>query len=141
MRSSARPIINDIESAMRQKFFAELIGTFALVFAGTGAIVVNTVTKGTITHPGIALTFGLVVMTMVYSFGPVSGAHFNPAVTAGFIVSGRLKWNESFPYFAGQLFGALAASLFLKLLFGDVAHLGASLPSGLAFQSFLLDRQ
>jgi aquaporin Z len=71
------------ESAPIRKYAAEAIGTFCLVFAGTGAIVINDVSGVTVTHPGIALTFGLVVMAMIYAVDDVSGAHLNPAVTCG----------------------------------------------------------
>jgi aquaporin NIP len=73
----------------RPKLLAEFLGTFALVFAGTGAIVINEASHGAITHVGIALTFGLIVLAMIYTFGDISGAHFNPAVTTGFFLSGR----------------------------------------------------
>ena len=79
-------------------FIAEYIGTFALVFAGTGAIIINDVSGGTVTHVGIALTFGLVVMAMIYALGEISGAHFNPAVTGAFWLSGRFPaWDLWFP--------------------------------------------
>jgi aquaporin NIP len=124
---------------IRQKCVAEIIGTFALVFAGTGAIVINHVSGGGITHPGIALTFGLVVMAMIYALGDVSGAHFNPAVTAGFFLAGRLPRDHVLPYMTCQLAGGLLASCLLRLLFGDVAHLGTTLPAGPNSQSFLLE--
>ena len=100
-----------------KRLFAEFLGTFALVFAGTGAIVVNQFTGGVIGHAGIALVFGLIVMAMIYTFGDISGAHLNPAVTLGFVVAGRFAW-KSFPgYIAAQLAGAFAASGLLKILF------------------------
>src|SRR5581483_1396564 len=68
----------------KRKLVAEMLGTFVLVFAGTGAIVVNDVHGGAVTHVGIAATFGLVVLAMIYAVGDVSGAHLNPAVTLGF---------------------------------------------------------
>ena len=112
------------------KYVAEAIGTFALVFAGTGAIVVNDVSNGTITHVGIALTFGLVVMTMIYAIGDVSGAHINPAVTIGFWVAKRLDGKQVLPYLGAQLVGAFAASGILRVLFLEHVTLGATLPSG-----------
>ena len=124
---------------MRNKLAAEFIGTFALVFAGTGAIVVNGVSGGTVTHAGIALTFGLVVLAMIYAVGEVSGAHFNPAVTLGFFIARRLPGRAVFPYVASQLGGALAASALLRCLFGNVARLGATLPAGPPAQSFVLE--
>lgn len=122
-----------------RKYVAEAVGTFALVFAGTGAVVINKVSGGAITHAGIALTFGLVVMAMIYAVGEVSGAHFNPAVTVGFFLARRLPARCVVPYVLSQTAGAVAASGLLRLLFGDVAHLGATLPAGTDAQSFVLE--
>lgn len=122
-----------------QKFVAEAIGTFALVFAGTGAIVINHASNGAVTHVGIALTFGLVVLAMIYTLGEVSGAHLNPAVTLGFCAAGRMPWGEALPYLASQCAGAFAASVLLRFLFPKDALLGATLPSGTAMQSFILE--
>ena len=120
-------------------YLAEGIGTFALVFAGTGAIVVNADSGGVVTHVGIALTFGLIVMVMIQAIGDVSGAHINPAVTIGFWVSGRFPTRKVLPYIALQLTGALVASGFLKLLFPDNPTLGATVPAGSLFQSFVFE--
>lgn len=122
-----------------KKFTAELVGTFALVFAGTGAIVINSVSNGTITHAGVALTFGLIVLVMIYTFGDVSGAHLNPAVTLGFFAAGRLPGRDVFPYVAAQVIGAVLASGLLRGLFPGHATLGATLPAGSAMQSFVLE--
>jgi len=122
-----------------KKLFSEMFGTFALVFAGTGAIVINDVTHGTITHAGIALTFGLIVLAMIYTFGDVSGAHLNPAVTLGFFAAGRMPGREVFPYITAQIIGALLASAVLRGLFPQHATLGATLPAGSAMQSFVLE--
>jgi aquaporin Z len=122
-----------------RKYAAEVLGTFALVFAGTGAVVINDVTGGGVTHVGIAATFGLVVMAMIYAVGDVSGAHLNPAVTIGFFLAGRLRGRCVLPYIASQIAGAFAASGALLLLFGNHAHLGATLPAGSAWQSFGLE--
>ncbi len=121
-----------------KKLFAEFLGTFALVFAGTGAIVINDAT-GAITHPGIALTFGLIVMAMIYCFGDVSGAHFNPAVTIAFAAARRMPWSEVPRYIGAQVLGALSASGLMSFLFPANAKLGATLPSGLPMQSFILE--
>jgi aquaporin Z len=118
---------------------AELLGTFALVLAGTGAIVVDGVTGGAVTHVGVALTFGLVVMAMIQTFGDVSGAHMNPAVTLGFAVAGRLPFRLALPYVAAQCLGALGASAFLRLLFPGHATLGATVPSGSIAQAVALE--
>ena len=122
-----------------KKFAAEALGTFALVFAGTGAIVINQTSHGAITHVGIALTFGLVVLAMIYTLGEVSGAHLNPAVTLGFCAAGRMPWSEALPYLASQCAGAFAASALLRGLFPLNATLGATLPAGTAMQSFVLE--
>ncbi len=123
---------------MRQ-LAAEFVGTFALVFAGTGAIVINDVSGGTITHVGVALTFGLIVSAMIYTVGDASGAHLNPAVTLAFTIAGRFKASRVLPYVGAQLAGALVASLLLRALFADHAMLGATLPAGSAMQSAVLE--
>ena len=122
-----------------KKLLAEVLGTFTLVFAGTGAIVANGVSGGAVTHVGIALTFGLVVMALIYTYGDVSGAHLNPAVTVAFAVAGRFGWREVPGYVLAQVLGALAASGMLKVLFPEQANLGATLPSGSVGQSFWLE--
>ncbi len=122
-----------------KKLLAEFLGTYALVFAGTGAIVINQHTNGVITHAGIAITFGLVVMSMIYAFGNLSGAHLNPAVSIAFTLSGRFEAKQLLPYISSQLTGALAASLTLRLLFPANELLGATMPSGSEMQSFVLE--
>src|SRR4051812_7644041 len=122
-----------------KKFTSELIGTFALVFAGTGAIVINDVSHGAVSHAGVALTFGLIVLAMIYTFGDVSGAHLNPAVTLGFFVAGRMPGREVFPYIVAQLIGATLASAVLRGLFPTHPNLGATSPVGSAMQSFVLE--
>lgn len=121
------------------RYFAELLATFALVFAGTGAIVIDDLRGGAVTHVGVAATFGLVVMTMIYAVGDVSGAHLNPAVTLGFLAAGRFPARRVPGYLLCQTAGALLASLTLRALFGNRASLGASLPAGPALQSFVLE--
>ena len=122
-----------------RRYFAEAIGTFILVFAGTGAIVVDQVTGGSITHVGVSLTFGLVVLAMIYSLGDVSGAHLNPAVTVGFWAARRMRLGDVGPYIASQLAGAVGASATLHLMFPQSALLGATVPAGSAFQSVVLE--
>lgn len=121
------------------KLLSELLGTFTLVFAGTGAIVINDVSGGVIGHAGIALTFGLVVMAMIYTFGEVSGAHLNPAVTLGFAVAGRFEWKNVPGYVLAQIIGAVAASGVVHWLFPAHEKLGATLPAGSAMQSVVLE--
>lgn len=127
------------EPSYRNKFLAEAVGTFVLVFIGTGAIVINELTQGTISHAGVALTFGLIVLAMVYALGDISGAHINPAVTLAFWAAGRLERRWVLPYVVAQALGALAASGLLRLLFPGNAGLGATNPAGAAGQSFVLE--
>jgi MIP family channel proteins len=122
-----------------KKYVAEFIGTFALVFAGTGAIVVNEVSRGAVTHVGVALTFGLVVLVMIYSVGDISGAHLNPAVTIGFWLSRRFAGGQVIPYLASQCAGAFVASGVMRLLFPENRMLGTTQPAGLVLQSFVLE--
>ncbi len=124
---------------MARRLLAELLGTFALVFAGTAAIVVNDVAGGAVTHVGICLTFGLVVLAMIYALGETSGAHMNPAVTISFWASKRFPLREVPGYILAQCVGALLASLFLRFLFPQHPTLGATLPAGEAMQSFWLE--
>lgn len=122
-----------------KKYFAEFLGTFALVFCGTGAIIINQESGGVVTHAGIAATFGLVVMAMIYSFGEHSGAHFNPAVTIAFWLSKNFPAKEILPYILAQLAGAFFASGILRFLFPADQYLGTTLPAGSEMQSFVLE--
>lgn len=122
-----------------RKYIAELIGTFALVFCGTGAIVINQESGGAVTHVGIAITFGLIVMSMIYALGNVSGAHINPAVSIAFTVAGKFPVRKLTPYIMAQLIGALLASSTVKLLFPANQYLGATIPAGSDMQSFVLE--
>src|SRR6266699_1930564 len=121
-----------------KKYIAETLGTFALVFAGTGAIVINQTSGGAITHAGIALTFGLVVLAMIYTVGDISGAHLNPAVTVGFWAARRFPSRDVGPYVLSQFTGAFAASGLLRLLFPQNQFLGTTRPAGSEWQSFTL---
>jgi MIP family channel proteins len=115
---------------------AEAVGTFALVFAGCGAIMVDA-TSHALGHVGVAISFGLVIMVMIYAVGHISGAHFNPAVTFAFALTRHFPWPRVGVYWAAQLAGALAAALVLRGSLGDVAHVGATLPTGSDGQAFL----
>jgi len=118
---------------------AELIGTFALVFCGTGAIVINNVTGGTVSHLGVAATFGAIVSAMIYSIGEQSGAHINPAVTIAFYLSGRFSGKKVIPYIISQIIGALLASLLVHSLFPQSEMLGATLPAFTSTQAFIIE--
>jgi MIP family channel proteins len=122
-----------------RKYAAEFIGTFALVFAGTGAIIINDVTGGAVTSVGVGITFGMIVLTMIYAVGDISVAHLNPAVTLGFFAAHRLEGKMVVPYVLSQFSGALAASLLLRGLFPQHSTLGTTAPGGPAFQSLVLE--
>ena len=122
-----------------KKYVAELIGTFALVFCGTGAIIINQETAGVVTHPGVAFTFGFIVMVMIYALGPISGAHLNPAVTIGFSVARKFPLREVPPYLLSQAAGAFIASFVLQFLFPTNEFLGTTLPVGTEAQSLVLE--
>ncbi|GDX53520.1 aquaporin [Bacteroidota bacterium] len=122
-----------------KKYAAEFLGTFAIVFCGTGAIIIDEQTHGAVTHIGVAITFGLIVMAMIYTFGEKSGAHFNPAVTLAFSIVKRFQANQILPYIISQLAGALSASVVLKILFPENQNLGATIPGGSDMQSFVLE--
>ena len=118
--------------------FAEFLGTFILVFIGTGSIVANDVTGGLISHAGVASAFGLAVLTMIYAIGDISGAHINPAVTIAFWLAGRFPLRRVPIYIASQLVGALAGSALIFALFPIHGTLGATLPSGISLWSTVL---
>lgn len=122
-----------------KKYVAEVIGTFALVFCGTGAVIINEETNGSVTHVGIAITFGLIVMAMIYALGNISGAHLNPAVSIAFTVAGRFPLKELLPYIVSQIVGALFATLILKFLFPHNEFLGITVPAGSLAQTFVLE--
>lgn len=122
-----------------RKEAAELFGTFWMVFAGCGAIVVDDAT-GAIGHAGVALVFGLVVMAMIHTLGSVSGAHINPAVTVAFWAGGRFETGRVPGYILAQCAGAIAACALLRALFPDHASLGATLPrDAMVWRSFVLE--
>jgi MIP family channel proteins len=124
----------------RSAVVAELIGTFILVFAGTGAIIVDSITQGAITHIGISFVFGAVVAALIYSLGHISGAHLNPAVTLGLWTSGLFPRQRILTYIFAQSIGAVMASALLLLSFGKVGNLGATLPlNGNWLQSLILE--
>lgn len=121
------------------RWLAEACGTFVIVFAGTGAIVVDSVSGGAIGHVGVAIVFGLVVTAMIHAFGDISGAHLNPAVTVAFAVAGKFPPKDLLGYLIAQIVGAIAASGVLRLLFPAARTLGETLPTGSVTQSFFLE--
>jgi aquaporin NIP len=122
-------------TALGRHLLAEALGTFALVFAGCGAIMVDAKT-GALGHVGVAFSFGLVIMVMIYALGHISGAHFNPAVTLAFALTRHFPWVRATTYWAAQLAGAVVAAALLRESLGDVARVGATLPSGSEGQAF-----
>lgn len=111
-------------------YIAEGLGTFGLVFAGCGAIMIDTLSHGQVTHVGVGLVFGLIITVMIYTFGHISGAHFNPAVTLAFVLARHFPVRRLIGYWIAQILGALVAAGCLRLLLGDEAHLGSTLPAG-----------
>jgi aquaporin NIP len=124
---------------MLRTCLAELFGTFILVFAGTGSMIVNDVSHGQVTSGGVCAVWGLVVMAMIYAFGDISGAHINPAATFTFYLAGRFPRRKVLPYLVSQFAGAILASLVLRLLFGPHSTLGGTHPAGPWWQSFVLE--
>lgn len=121
------------------RILAEGVGTFGLVFCGCGAIVVNDLSAGQLGHVGVSAVFGLVVTAMIYSFGNISGAHINPAVTIGFAAAGRLNRRVVLPYVGSQMAGAVIAALALKMLFPEHIDLGSTVPTGSLLQAFAME--
>jgi aquaporin NIP len=120
------------ENNMKQ-YIAEFIGTFTLVFCGTGAIIINEQSNNIITHVGIAITFGLIVMAMIYTFGEKSGAHINPAVSIAFAINKVFPFRKLLPYVISQIAGAISASIVLYLMFPAATNLGETIPTGVLF--------
>ena len=121
------------------KLLAEAIGTAVLVLSGCGAIVINTISNGSITHFGIALAFGLSIGVMIMAVGHISGAHFNPAVTLALASRRYFPSKLVVPYLVAQCAGGVSAAIMLRVLFGITNGLGVTQPSGEPFQSFLLE--
>ncbi|MCC9600913.1 MIP family channel protein [Stieleria sp. JC731] len=122
-----------------KKYIAEFVGTFVLIFVGTGSVIVNSATEGEVSLVGIAMAWGLVVSAMIYAIGDLSGAHINPAVTIAFWVAKRFEGSKVVPYLLAQCAGAFAASLLLRFMYPDQPSLGATLPAGTEMQSFIME--
>jgi len=122
-----------------KRIAAEMLGTYGMVFAGTGAIMIDSLSGGKVTHLGVGITFGLIVAAMIFTFGTISGAHINPAVTLGFTITRRVRWTVALCYIPAQLAGGILASLTLYYLLGPAASMGATLPSGSVEQSLVLE--
>ena len=122
-----------------KNYISEFIGTFAMIFCGTGAMTINEVTGGDVTHVGIGITWGLIVMAMIYAFGEISGAHFNPAVSIAFAYAKKFSWKEVPKYIFFFLSGAFAASLVLMWLFPKSELLGATIPTVDVWRAFVLE--
>ena len=119
---------------------SEFIGTFILVFAGPGAVMVDTISNGSLSHLGVSFVFGAVVAAVIYATGHISEAHINPAVTLAFWTSGFFARRKVIPYIVAQCLGAIAASGLLLLTLGNVANLGATLPlKDNWFQSLIIE--
>lgn len=138
---STKPLACSVSVPLWSCALAEGIGTFGLVFAGCGAVMINEISHGQITHVGIGLVFGLIIAVMIYAFGHISGAHFNPAVTLAFVLVRHFPVRRLWLYWGAQLLGAILAALCLRFLLGDVVHLGTTLPaeSGNAWQAFAFE--
>lgn len=122
-----------------KKYAAEFIGTFALVFCGTGAIIVNQQSNGSLGLVGISLAFGIIISAMIYVFGNISGSHINPSVTIALLLGKVMTKKDASFYIISQILGAVLASGLLKFMFPADLTLGATLPSGGLFQSFIIE--
>ena len=122
-----------------KNYISEFIGTFAMIFCGTGAMTINEITGGDVTHVGIGITWGLIVMAIIYAFGEISGAHFNPAVSIAFAYAKKFSWKEVPKYIFFQVAGAFTASLLLMWLFPKSELLGATIPTVDVWRAFVLE--
>ena len=137
MRTRIRMLLNT--NKLLKFSFAEALGTYIMVFFGTGAMVVNNLNEGVISHLGVAIAWGLVVLTMIYSIGNKSGAHINPAVTLSFFLDKRISLKQTGFYMVAQVIGAILASFTLKLLFPEAINLGETVPVNSWQQAFVME--
>lgn len=122
-----------------KNYIAEALGTFILVFCGTASMAVNEITGGAVTHVGIGITWGFVVIAMIYAFGEISGAHFNPAVTIAFAFAKKFSWKQVPIYIISQTIGAIVASLLVLFLFPESTTLGGTQPMLPVHKAFVLE--
>ncbi|XP_062118259.1 aquaporin NIP1-2-like [Humulus lupulus] len=126
--------------AFAQKLLAEFLGTYFLIFAGCGSVAVNLNFDKVVTFPGICITWGLVVMVLIYTVGHISGAHFNPAVTIAFASASRFPLRQVPAYIVAQVLGSTLASGTLRLMFtGKEDHFLGTMPAGSNMQSFVIE--
>ena len=122
-----------------KKYIAEFIGTFILVFFGTGSVIVNEQYNNALDLIGISFAFGIVIVSIIYSLGSISGAHINPAVTMTLLVGKLIDKTDALCYIMAQFFGAILASLLLHFIFPNNRGLGATNPSGSIIQTFVVE--
>jgi len=127
---------NRLKAPLAPRLLAEALGTFAIVFFGCGAIALFALTPAAISVSAIPVIFGLVVAAMIYGFGHISGAHFNPAVTLAFAISRHFPLREAFPYILAQCLGGILASALLAFLFPSPGSYGATIPHVPMMQAF-----
>lgn len=122
-----------------KKYIAEFIGAFALVFCGTGAVIVNSLSENSLGLLGISAAFGIIIIAMIYVFGSISGAHLNPAVTIGLLAGKKIQVKETVRYILSQILGAFLASGILYFIFPESKTLGETIPNGGILPSFILE--
>jgi aquaporin Z len=128
-----------LTAPLRSRVAVEALGTFFLVLIGPGAAMADAWSGGRVTQVGVSLAFAFVITAVVAAFGPVSGAHINPAVSIALAWRGRLHRSELVPYVVAQLSGAVVAAALLRYLLGPVGHNGATLPALGIARSFVLE--
>lgn len=126
-------------SSFNKKYIAEVLGTFSMVFCGTAAMAINEVMNGAVTHVGIGITWGFIVIAMIYAFGEISGAHFNPAVTIAFAYAKKFPWKEVPKYIVAQVVGAVLASVVVWYLFPESKTLGGTRTELVWHKAFVME--
>ena len=136
---NANPFVPVHPFTVFRRLFTECFGTFMLVSVDCGGAVTAGLSHGEVTPVARSFATGLIVMAMSSAMADVSGAHFNPSITAAFAMRGAFPWRMVPAYWAAQLAGAFSASAMLLAVFGDVAHLGATLPTGAPWRAFAIE--